>query len=137
MFGMVRILLALDDELAQARAQTNAIADIVKAATNVEVNLLHVFNDNPEGASVQQLEAVREASDRLEELGVDVNLLEASGSPADEILRYADEYDVDQICIGGRKRSPTGKALFGSVTQDVILSTHRPVLVCGSSPDDE
>jgi nucleotide-binding universal stress UspA family protein len=133
---MVRILLALDDELAQARAQTNAIADIVKASESAEVHLLHVFGDNPEGASVQQVEAVREASDRLAELGVEVNLLEASGDPGDEILRYAEEYDVDQICVGGRKRSPTGKALFGSVTQDVILGTHRPVLVCGSSAED-
>jgi nucleotide-binding universal stress UspA family protein len=134
---MVRILLALDDDVPQARAQTNAIADIVQSATGAEIHLLHVFGDNPEGASVHQVEAVREASGRLEELGVEVNLLEASGSPADEILRYADEYDADQICVGGRKRSPTGKALFGSVTQDVILGTHRPVLVCGSTPEDE
>jgi len=112
-------------------------SDIVQSATGVEIHLLHVFGDNPEGASVQQVEAVREASDRLEELGVEVNLLEASGDPADEILGYAEEYDVDQICVGGRKRSPTGKALFGSVTQDVILGTHRPVLVCGSSLEDE
>lgn len=134
---MVRILVALDDELRQARAQTNAIADITQSATGAEVHILHVFDDNPEGASVHQLEAVREASDRLEELGVEVNLLEASGSAADEVLRYAEEYDVDQICVGGRKRSPTGKALFGSVTQDVILGTTRPVLVCGSSSDAE
>lgn len=134
---MVRILVALDDELRQARAQTNAIADITQSATGAEVHILHVFDDNPEGASVHQLEAVREASDRLEELGVEVNLLEASGSAADEVLRYAEEYDVDQICVGGRKRSPTGKALFGSVTQDVILGTHRPVLVCGSAANGE
>jgi nucleotide-binding universal stress UspA family protein len=134
---MVRILAALDDELGQARAQTDAIADIVEASTGAEVHILHVFDDNPEGASVHQLGAVREASDRLEELGVEVNLIEASGSAADEILESAEKYDVDQICVGGRKRSPTGKALFGSVTQDVILGTSRPVLVCGSSADIE
>ena len=132
---MVRVLLALDDDIAQSHAQTNAIEDMVETATDAEVFILHVFRDNPEGASVQQVEAVREASKRLEEAGVDVQLLEASGSPADEILRYADEQDVDQICVGGRKRSPTGKALFGSVTQDVILGTHRPVLVCGSTEE--
>ena len=66
-----------------------------------------------------------------------VELLEASGSPSEEILEHAAEYDVDQICVGGRKRSPAGKALFGSVTQDVILGTHKPVLVCGSEEEDE
>jgi len=134
---MVRILLALDDELGQARAQTDAIADVVGSTAAATVDILHVFGNNPEGASVQQIEAVREALDRLEGVDVEVNLLEASGDPADEILRIAEEYGVDQICIGGRKRSPTGKALFGSVTQDVILGTNRPVLVCGSKSDRE
>lgn len=134
---MVRILLALDDETGQARAQTDAIADIVESTTDATVYTLHVFSDNPEGASVNQIEGVRKATDRLADLGVSVELLEASGDPADEILQFAEEYDVDQICIGGRKRSPTGKALFGSVTQDVILGTNRPVLVCGSKPNEE
>jgi len=132
---MVRVLLALDDDVPQAHAQTNAIESMVENAADAEVYILHVFRDNPEGASVQQVEAVREAADRLRAVGVDPELLEASGSASDEILHYADDLDVDQICVGGRKRSPTGKALFGSVTQDVILGTHRPVLVCGSTEE--
>ena len=129
---MVRILLALDDEIGQARAQIDAIADVFGSTTGATVDVLHVFGDNPEGASVQQIKPVREALDRLEGVDVEVNLLETSGDPADETLRIAEAYGVDQICVGGRKRSPTGKALFGSVTQDVILGTNRPVLVCGS-----
>jgi nucleotide-binding universal stress UspA family protein len=130
---MVRLLLALDDDLSQAQAQIAAIEDMVETADGAEAFLLHVFDDNPEGASVHQVEAVRETKDRLEAAGVTVELLESSGDPAEEVLKHAEEYDVDQICVGGRKRSPAGKALFGSVTQDVILGTHRPVLVCGSA----
>lgn len=132
---MVRVLVALDDDIPQAHAQTNAIEAMVEDSTDAEVYILHVFSDNPEGASVQQVESVREAVNRLKSVGVSPELLEASGSASDEILQYADELDVDQICVGGRKRSPAGKALFGSVTQDVILGTHRPVLVCGSSDE--
>jgi len=132
---MVRLLVALDDDLPQARAQINAVESMVKTADGAEAYLLHVFDDNPEGASVHQVEAVRETKDRLEAAGVTVELLESSGDPAGEILRYAEEYDVDQICVGGRKRTPAGKALFGSVTQDVILGTHCPVLVCGSEDE--
>ena len=130
---MVRLLVALDDRVPAANAQVDAVEDVVSVADEVEAWLLHVFGENPEGASVTQLEAARRASDRLEELGVEVNLLGSSGNPAEEILRYAEEHDVDQICVGGRKRSPAGKALFGSVTQEVILGTDRPVLVCGST----
>jgi len=132
---MVRLLVALDDDLSQAHAQIDAVESMVKTADGAEAYLLHVFDDNPEGASVHQVEAVRETKDRLEAAGVTVELLESSGDPAGEILRYAEEYDVDQICVGGRKRTPAGKALFGSVTQDVILGTHCPVLVCGSEDE--
>lgn len=132
---MVRLLLALDDDLSQARAQITAVESMVETADGAEAYLLHVFDNNPEGASVKQVEAVRETKDRLEAAGVTVELLESSGDPAGEILRYAEEYDVDQICVGGRKRTPAGKALFGSVTQDVILGTHCPVLVCGSEEE--
>lgn len=50
------------------------------------------------------------------------------GDPALEITAYAEEQDVRYVVIGGRQRSPTGKALFGSVAQKVILESPIPVL---------
>lgn len=50
------------------------------------------------------------------------------GDAADEIVRYAGKVDARYLVIGGRKRSPVGKAVFGSVTQDVLLNADRPVL---------
>lgn len=41
---------------------------------------------------------------------------------ADEILDAAEEFDCDHIFIVGRRRSPTGKVLFGDVAQRVILN---------------
>jgi nucleotide-binding universal stress UspA family protein len=127
---MYEILAAIDDT-EQMHAQVDAIEDLLDVSDEVTVYLLHVFTDNPSGASVHQVEAIRKAMDRLEPLAVDVKPVETSGEPSVQILDRAEELDVDQICIGGRKRSPTGKALFGSVSQDVILSTGTPVLVCG------
>jgi nucleotide-binding universal stress UspA family protein len=72
---------------------------------------------------------VRAAGDLLDEAGVEYEVTESSGDPADAIIDAADESDADLIIIGGRKRSPTGKALFGSVTQTVILNAGRPVMV--------
>ena len=50
------------------------------------------------------------------------------GDAADEIVRYSSENDARYIVISGRRRSPVGKALFGSVTQSVLLDADRPVV---------
>lgn len=49
------------------------------------------------------------------------------GEPSDEITAVADDLDARFVVIGGRKRSPVGKAIFGSVTQRVLLDSTRPV----------
>lgn len=51
----------------------------------------------------------------------------AVGDPATEILEKATQLDARYVVIGGRKRTPVGKALFGSVTQSVLLNADRPV----------
>lgn len=50
------------------------------------------------------------------------------GSPATEIREYVEEVDARYLVVGGRKRSPIGKALFGSVTQSLLLNVDQPVV---------
>lgn len=50
------------------------------------------------------------------------------GDPATEIVKVAETVDARFVVVGGRKRSPTGKAVFGSVSQSVILNSDRPVV---------
>ena len=127
---MYDILIGLDNAADErAVAQAEAIADLPHAADETTAHLCHVFQDNPEGASVNQISAVRRARETLEAAGVDCVHYEASGDPADELLAAAKAVDANAICVSGRRRRPTGKAVFGSVTQDVVLGSDRPVLV--------
>ncbi len=127
---MYEVILGIDNSEERALAQAETVADLPNAAETVHVTLLHDFTENPTGASVHQVASVRRAREYLEDAGVAVTLAESSGDPAAEILRIADQEDADLVCLAGRKRSPAGKAVFGSVTQEVILNANRPVLVC-------
>ncbi|WP_151525070.1 universal stress protein [Serinicoccus kebangsaanensis] len=50
------------------------------------------------------------------------------GNPADELLATARQLEVDVIVIGLRRRSATGKFLFGSTAQRVLLEADCDVL---------
>ncbi|MFY4813967.1 universal stress protein [Haloarcula sp. AONF1] len=132
---MYEIVAGIDKSEARGTAIAEAITEVPMDASQVRVTLLHDFEENPEGASVDQVASVRRAREVLEDAGVEVALEESSGEPADAILRLADEQDADMIVVAGRKRTPTGKVLFGSVTQSVILGTDRSVLVCSGGEE--
>jgi nucleotide-binding universal stress UspA family protein len=50
------------------------------------------------------------------------------GDPTEMVLALADDLDARYIVIGGRKRTPVGKALFGSTTQSLLLQASRPIV---------
>jgi len=129
---MYRVLLGIDTNERRARAQAEAVAALPAAEDAVEALVMHVFQENPEGASVSQVGAVRRVVELFEDAGIDHELLEESGDPAAELIEAARRHEVDAICVAGRKRTPAGKAIFGSTTQSVILETDRPVLAANA-----
>jgi nucleotide-binding universal stress UspA family protein len=69
-------------------------------------------------------------SERIESKGVACTIRRerATHAPADEILATAEEVTAEMIILGLRRRSPTGKLLFGSTAQQVLLGADCPVL---------
>jgi len=134
---MYRVVAGVDEDVERARRCARAVADLPGPSDERAVWLLHSFTDNPSGASAPQVRSVREATEILEDEGVDVEVRESSGDPTRALLDTADELEADLVAVAGRQeRSPAGKAVFGSTTQAVILEADRSVLVAGATQND-
>lgn len=124
---MYHVLLGVD-EADYADSIADTVAEL-PGQDELRVTVFYGFTGDPAGTSATQVPAVRRVTDRLDEVGLDYEVRDGGGDPAEAILSTARERDVDLIVLGGRKRSPAGKALFGSRTQTVVLNADRPVLI--------
>jgi nucleotide-binding universal stress UspA family protein len=66
---------------------------------------------------------------------VDTEVL--TGNPADAILDYLDEYDVDMVCMGTHGRRGLQRYLTGSVAERVLRHAPVPVLTVRTTPESE
>jgi len=139
---MYHMLIGVDSEMTEPSRVTEAVASIPEAERNIEVTLLNVFKQfevtGAESGTVDSdqmydddsfPETVDVIRDGLDAEGIKTTAIRRHGDVAEEILARGAYEDVNLIIIGGRKRSPVGKALFGSVTQAVLLGADRPVMV--------
>ncbi|MGV0814677.1 universal stress protein [Mycolicibacterium boenickei] len=72
---------------------------------------------------------VHDVEERLRESGVPFELRQPVGvDAATELLDAMDAPDAELLVIGIRHRSPVGKLLLGSVSQQLLLECPKPVL---------
>ncbi|MHB9288862.1 universal stress protein [Halobacteriales archaeon Cl-PHB] len=133
---MHRVLMPIDENVERGLTQATYLTDQPLDPDGVEVVIMHILerveDDVPEAMrSPTRVDAVRQVRDHLEDHGYAVAIEGAERAPAAAIEATAADVDADQIVMGGRKRSPAGKVLFGSVTQSVLLNTDLPVVVTG------
>lgn len=65
----------------------------------------------------------------LQQKGLDVEYAVLQGDPGDTIVRYAEENEIDLICLGTHGRSGLGRVVFGSVADTVLRKSGLPILV--------
>ncbi|MFC4247623.1 universal stress protein [Natribaculum luteum] len=129
---MATILLCADTDTERVANHVASITTLPLETDAVRVVVYHVFRTDDDGANASDLKSVAYTTDALEDAGFDVDVRQSSGDAVRNIRETATDVDADVISIAGRKRSPTGKALFGSVTQQVSLRSNRPVLLCSA-----
>ena len=121
-----RIMVTLDgSELAQT-ALTHALA--LCRALGATLVLLHV-RDARQGS----LEAARRFLDFTRRQhandGVAIETIVREGSVAEAIVRAAEEEQIDMIAMATHGRSGLQRAVYGSVAEQVLRSSTKPVLL--------
>jgi nucleotide-binding universal stress UspA family protein len=147
------LLLAVGPEESDSSDRLARTTVDIAGPSGATVVLLHAFTQEEYESTIDNL-GIRDASEvtvddvarrhgtirsisRLfEEEGIDYEIRGAIGTHADEIVRLATETESGLVIVGGRGRSPTGKALFGSTAQQVILAAPCPVTLVRSDLDD-
>jgi len=76
--------------------------------------------------------AVRNVGSDLDDAGVDYEVRGVVGEAGDAFVDLADAVDADLLSIQGKGRTPTGKALFGSTAQQMLLNAPCPVTYVGT-----
>jgi nucleotide-binding universal stress UspA family protein len=121
------ILVAYDDPQSKTLARAADLAKALDASlivTNVAPADLHEDADAA-GYGRERLEQARAV---LAERGLEAELVQASGQPAEAIVKLADERDVDLIVVGMRKKGFFERLVEGSVAQDVMRRATCDVL---------
>jgi nucleotide-binding universal stress UspA family protein len=139
----VLLVVGTEDENRTEKLAAEAIA--VAGPADAEVVVFHAFTEEEfdgvrsklgvseasEGSSADAVakrhRTTRNIARALDAADVRYSVRGAIGDQADEIVAAAKRVNADRVIIGGRNRSPTGKAVFGSVAQEVILTAPCPV----------
>lgn len=144
--GLTVVLAVSGTDLERAPRLAEAVADIAGPLLDT-VYVVNAFTPDdfqatlerlnfdldapPEPTSVaKRTSAVRDVTDALEAAPGDT-VVEIRGEVTDDvgeaIVAFAKEVGADRVFVGGRKRSPAGKAVFGSTAQHVLLNADCPV----------
>ncbi|AGB37917.1 universal stress protein [Natronococcus occultus] len=125
----------------------------VAAPADATVVLAHVFTQDEYNEVLENLEmdaesdqvrpdevasrhsTIRKIQQRLDEAGIDYDVRGDIGDHGSTIVELATGVAADRVVVGGRRRSPTGKAVFGSTAQEVLLSSPCPVTFVRSAED--
>lgn len=121
----------------------DTVVDVAGPA-GAAVVLTHVFSDEEFARVAERLDfepgdaspdavagrhsTVRDVGAELDAADIEYSVRGAVGNQGQRIVDQAGEVDADLVVVGGRRRSPTGKAVFGSTAQQVLLESPVPVV---------
>lgn len=112
---VLRVGEVREEQLALAKKHQ---ADLESASASAEAQ-----------ARVEGHVAAEDVAETLREAGIFARTISRAGRIGEEVLKAADEFDVDMLIIGSAPRTALGALLTGNVTDEIVRKSRRPVLV--------
>lgn len=128
-------------------AELRTLVMDIAEPTGATVSLVHVFSPEEYEDATERLDFdsstdstpdrvarrytdLGELSKGLDDHGIEYTVRGfVNENVSDELISVAEDEDADLVIIGGRKRTPVGKAIFGSTAQSVTLNAPCPVVI--------
>ncbi len=127
----MKILVGYDGSNAGKDAIELAISHAKAFGSKIEVVSSLIGGNATETVEIRHAEEdMVYAQKRIEKEGVEcqTHVLIRNMAPGEDIVKFAEENDIDEIIIGIKRRSKVGKLLFGSNAQFIILNAPCPVV---------
>jgi nucleotide-binding universal stress UspA family protein len=138
------VMLAVGSRDAERTGRLAGLVADIAGPTGADVVLLHAFTQEEFDEDVESLDyefsgspgaddvarrlsVVRDVVAELRAADVGVRVRGEIGDHAESVVEAAGSTGADLLVIGGRRRSPTGKVVFGSTAQEVLLQAPCPV----------
>ena len=128
MSGVRTILVAYDDPESQTLGRAADYAEQL-GATLIVTNVAPPKDSNPDDSERLAQGRLEQAGGYLAERGLEAELVPTKGTPADAIVRLAQERGVDLIVVGSRHKRFFERLVEGSVNQNVLRRAGCDVLV--------
>lgn len=122
--------------LAEAFCEEIHVVHVMSRSEFVELGSRRAESANPIDMSEVRETATEVAEDAARAIDDSVAVVGLEGEPAEEVVSYAADHDARYIVVSTQKRSPAGKALFGSVAQSILLNAECPVVSAVQSESD-
>ena len=123
-------VLAQATDLADAYDETVHVVHALRTSNFLDIERRSIKADEGSVPIAEVRETAEEiAEERAEAVLSSFKAVGRVGDPATIISEYAEEVDARYIVLGGRKRGPIGKIMFGSTAQDILLDATAPVVV--------
>lgn len=116
--------------LAEAFDETLHVTHVLSQSEFIDLERTSV-DDSGKPLDMDQVRTVAQniAEEMVIDLNISVETVGLVGRPAIQIIDYANKQNARYIVVGPRKRSPAGKAVFGSTSQSILLNADCPVLM--------